>query len=111
MELIPRLHKEIEVACDAPRLTAEVAAELPRHGIVVTHHFPGLRVLGHILRPTSMSLGQEVRVEVRAAEGGGSSVSIDSRYNYPGVDFTHQNQKNLDLLESVVMSAHQKCAA
>ena len=110
MELIPRLHKELSVACDAPRLTSEVAAELPKHGIVVAHHLPGLRVLGHIMRPTGLSLGQEVRVEVRAGDANGSSVIIDSRYHYPGVDFTHQNQKNMDILEQVVMTASEKCA-
>lgn len=111
MELIPRLHKELHVACDPPRLTSEVAAELPKHGIVVAHHLPGLRVLGHIIRPTSLSLGQEVRVEVRANEDKGSSVTIDSRYHYPGIDLTHQNQKNIELLETVVMAANERCSA
>lgn len=110
MELIPRLHKELQVSCDASRLTSELAAALPSHGVVVAHHLPGIRVHGHVIRPTSLSLGQEVRVDVRSMGEGVSTVILDSRYHYPGLDITHQNEKNVSLLESLVAAAQQKCA-
>ncbi len=112
MSFLPKIHKEIHVPCDPDRLSHDLASELKAHGVSVQEHYPGSRIIGWVFRPLSFSAGQQVRVDFRPIDGMCEAV-LQSRFLWPGVDFTHENQRNIDLLESLLtkLSAPQARAA
>lgn len=102
MSFLPKVHKEIHVPCDPDRLSHELASELKNHGVTIQEHFPGSRIIGWVFRPLSFSAGQQVRVDFRPIDGVCEAV-LQSRFLWPGVDFTHENQRNIDMLEGLLI--------
>lgn len=102
MEYFPRLRKEMRVAENPEHLTTRLALELPKRGVVIQQHYPGLRVVGTAFRPFSMSWGQELRVDLRPVDDGHVEAIIESRFQFPWVDVSHENQKNLDMVEELI---------
>lgn len=102
METHPRLRRELRVAENPEKLSTFLVTELPRHGIYIQQHYQGTRVVGTAFRPFALSWGQEIRVDLRPIDGGHTEVIIESRFQFPWMDFSHENQKNLDLVEELL---------
>jgi hypothetical protein len=102
METFPRLRRELRIAENPERLTAYLVNELPRHGAFIEQHYPGLRVVAKALRPMSLSWGAEIRIDLRPLDAGHVEVVIESRFQFPWMDFSHENLKNLDLVEELL---------
>lgn len=111
MEVLPRLRKEVRVAGDPDRITGRLAVELPRHGIMIQQHQPGLRVVGIAFRPFSFSMGVEVRVDCRPVDRDHVDAIIESRFLYPWIDFSQENEKNVALVEGILTEAPQTASA
>jgi hypothetical protein len=62
METFPRLRRELRIAENPEQLSTYLVTELPRHGVFIQQHYPGLRVVGTALRTLSLSWGQEIRI-------------------------------------------------
>lgn len=102
METFPRLRRELRVADNPERLTTYLVNELPHHGVFIQQHYPGLRVVGAAHRPMSVAWAAEIRIDLRPTDGGGAEVIVESRFQFPWMDFSHENQKNLDLVEELL---------
>ncbi len=102
MEYFPRLRRELRVAQNSEQLSTFLVTELPKHGVVIQQHQPGLRVVGAAFRTLSLSWGQEIRIDMRPIGREETEVIIESRFQFPWMDFSHENEKNLDLLESLL---------
>ena len=107
MELHPRLRREVHVPADTASVSARLAAELPKAGIAVQQHLPGLRILATVFRPASFTLGQEIRIDFRSTGRAETIAFVESRLHFPGFDFTHENEKNVTLVESILL-AHRE---
>ena len=102
MSWIPKLHREFRIQGDADRLSHDLVSELRHHGVTVLSHYPGSRVIASVLRPRGMSAGQTVRVDFRPQGSDGMEVVVESRFRLPGVDFTHENEKNVVLIDDLL---------
>jgi hypothetical protein len=70
----------------------------------VQQFLPGLRILASAFRLASFTLGQEIRIDFRAVGPAETIAFVESRFHFPGVDFTHENDKNVTLIESLLLS-------
>ena len=102
METFPRLRRELRIAENPEQLSTYLVTELPRHGVFIQQHYPGLRVVGTALRPLSLSWGQEIRIDLRPVDADHTEVVIESRFQFPWMVFSHENQKNLDMVEELL---------
>jgi hypothetical protein len=107
MHWLPKLHREIRLTGEADKISHDLVAMLPTHHVAVKEFFPAVRVTGSVFRPASFTLGQEVRVDFRPAGGDQIDAVIESRFMFPGVDMTHENERNITLLESLLLSLAQ----
>lgn len=105
MEYFPRLRRELRVAENPEKLSAFLVTELPQRGVFIQQHYPGLRVIGTAFRRLSLSWGQEIRIELRPIDTGHTEAIIESRFQFPWMDFSHENEKNLDMVEDLLDSA------
>lgn len=111
MQYFPHLRKELRVAENPERLSTRLTLELPKRGVMIQQHYPGLRVVGTAFRPFSLSWGQEIRVDLRPVDDGHVEAIIESRFQFPWVDVSHENQKNLDMVEELITGAAPAAAA
>ena len=102
MSWVPRLHREFRVSGDPDNLSHDLVAELPRRGISIQQHYPGSRICGSIFRPMSLSGGQQLRIDLHPIDGGEVEAVVESKFRFPGVDFTHENEKNVALVEALL---------
>jgi len=111
MHWLPKLHREIRLTGEADKISHDLVAILPAHHAAVKEFFPSVRVTGSVFRPASFTLGQEVRVDFRPAGGDQIDAVIESRFLFPGMDVTHENERNVALLESLLLGLSQSKAA
>jgi hypothetical protein len=104
MELQPRLRREVSVGADTATVSTWLANEMPKAGMHVQQFLPGLRILASAFRLASFTLGQEIRIDFRAVGPAETIAFVESRFHFPGVDFTHENDKNVTLIESLLLS-------
>lgn len=102
MSWLPKLHREFRVHGDPDRLSHDLVSELRHHGVTVQSHYPGSRIIASVLRPISMSGGQQLRVDFRPIARGEVEAVVESRFRFPGVDFTHENEKNINLVDELL---------
>ena len=102
MAMHPRLHRDMRVSGDPDELSHELASQLPRHGLAIQQHYPGSRVCASVMRLKSLSGGQIVRIDLHPIDGHEVEIGIESKFKWPGVDFTHENEKNVALVEDLV---------
>jgi hypothetical protein len=102
MSWLPKLHREFRVSGDPDKLSHDLVSELRHHGVTVQSHYPGSRIIGSVLRPMSMSGGQQLRVDFRPVAKGEVEAVVESRFRFPGVDFTHENEKNVAIVEDLL---------
>jgi hypothetical protein len=102
MSWLPKLHREFRVQGDPDRLSHDLVSELRHHGLTVLSHYPGSRVIASVLRPMAMSAGQTVRVDFRPQAEGVTEAIVESRFRFPGMDFTGENEKNVALIEELL---------
>ena len=102
MSWLPKLHREFRIPGDPDKLSHDLVSELRHHGVTVQSHYPGSRIIGSVLRPMSMSGGQQLRVDFRPIARGEIEAVVESRFRFPGVDFTHENEKNVAIVEELL---------
>jgi hypothetical protein len=102
MSWLPKLHREFRVQGDPDRLSHDLVSELRHHGMSVQSHYPGSRIICSVLRPMAMSGGQQVRVDFRPLENGAVEAVVESRFRFPGMDFTGENEKNITLIDELL---------
>ena len=56
----------------------------------------------------SMTAGQQLRVDFRPVAKGEVDAVVESRFNFPGPDFTHENEKNVGIVVDLLT---RLCAA
>ena len=102
MSLLPKIHREFVVTGDPSSLSQDMVSKLPRNGVTISQHYPGSRVCGTIRRLTSPSGGQVVRIDFHPIDGGKVEVVVESKFRFPGMDFAHENEKNIALIEDLI---------
>src|SRR5579875_2375086 len=102
MSWLPKLHREFRIPGDPDKLSHDLVSELRHHGVTVQSHYPGSRIIASVLRPMSMSGGQQLRVDFRPVAKGEVEAVVESRFRFPGVDFTHENEKNIAIVEELL---------
>lgn len=102
MQFLPRLHREIRLQADADQLSHDLVSEFQRNHITIDQFFPAVRVCATVFRPMSFTWGQQVRVDFRPAGSGEVDAVIESRFKLPAFDFTHENEKNVELIEGML---------
>ena len=102
MIMQPKLHREFRISGDPDDLSHDLASKLPQHGMSIQQHYPGSRICASVMRLRSLSGGQQVRVDLHPIDGGEVEIGVESKFRYPGVDFTHENEKNVELVETVL---------
>ena len=98
----PRLNKVFVIKGDPDGISHDLVSGLPKCGVRIQQHYPGSRICGSVMRPLSLSGGQNIRIDLHPRAGGEVEVQVESKYRFPGLDFTHQNEKNLALVEDVL---------
>ena len=111
MHWMPKLHRELRLTGEADRISHDLVAILPTHHVTVKEFFPAVRITGSVFRPASFTMGQEVRIDFRPAGGDQIDAVIESRFLFPGMDLTHENERNVALLESLLLNLAQSKAA
>ena len=102
MSWLPKLHREFRVKGDPDKLSHDICCELRHHGVSVQSHYPGSRIVASVLRPMGMSGGQQLRIDFRPLGGGEVEAVVESRFRLPGMDFTHENEKNVALVDELL---------
>ncbi len=102
MSWLPKLHREYRAYGDPDRLSHDICCELRHHGVSVQSHYPGSRICATVLRPMGMSGGQHLRIDFRPIGGGGVMAVVESRFRLPGMDFTRENEKNVELVDTLL---------
>ena len=102
MSWLPKLHREFRVQADPDRLSHDLVSELRHHGVSVQSHYPGSRIIASVLRPMGMSGGQQLRIDFRPLARGEVEAVVESRFRFPGVDFTHENEKNVGIVDELL---------
>jgi hypothetical protein len=102
MSWLPKIHREFRVQGDPDKLSHDMVSELRHHGVSVQSHYPGSRICASILRPMGMSGGQTLRIDFRPVARGEVEAVVESRFRFPGVDFTHENEKNIALVDELL---------
>ena len=102
MGLVPKLNKAFRLNGDPDSISHDLVSGLPRSGVSIQQHYPGSRICGSVMRPLSLSGGQRIRIDFHPMAGGEVEVCVESKFRFPGLDFTHQNEKNLALVEDVL---------
>ena len=105
MSWLPKLRKEFRITGDPDDMSHDLVSELPRRGLSIQSHHPGSRICASILRPMSLSGGQVVRIDLHPVDGGEVEAMVESKFKFPGVDFTHENEKNVSLVEELLRKA------
>ena len=108
MSWLPKLHREFRIKCDPESISHDLVSGLQHQGVTVQSHYPGSRIVASVLRPMSMTAGQQIRVDFRQVAHGEVDAVVESRFNFPGPDFTHENEKNVAI---VVDLLKRLCAA
>ena len=102
MSWLPKLHREFRVQADPDKLSHDLVSELRHHGVSVQSHYPGSRIIASVLRPMGMSGGQQLRIDFRPLAKGEVEAVVESRFRFPGVDFTHENEKNVGIVDELL---------
>ena len=102
MSWLPKLHREFRIQADPDKLSCDLVSELRHHGVSVQSHYPGSRIVASVLRPMGMSGGQQLRIDFRPVSRGDVEVVVESRFRFPGVDFTHENEKNVAIVDELL---------
>jgi hypothetical protein len=102
MSWLPKLHREFRVLGDPDKLSHDMVCELRHHGMSVQSHYPGSRIVASVLRPMGMSGGQQLRIDFRPVARNVVEAVVESRFRFPGVDFTHENEKNLAIVDELL---------
>lgn len=99
-----KLRKIIKVTQNPESLSARLAVELPHIGVTVQQHHSGLTILGTVFRPFSFAWGQHVRIDFKSVDRGHTDVMIECAFPFPRVDFSHENERTLAMIESFVLA-------
>jgi hypothetical protein len=111
MDWLPKLHRELRLKGEADSISHDLVAILPAHHVAVQQFFPGVRIIGAVFRPASFTWGQEVRIDFRPVGGDQTDAVIESRFLYPAPDFTHENERNVSLLETLLLGLAEPVTA
>lgn len=102
MGLVPRLNRAFRINGDPDGISHDLVSGLPKSGIAIGQHYPGSRICGSVMRPLSLSGGQKIRIDLHPMAGGEVEVCVESKFRFPGLDLTHQNEKNMAVVEDVL---------
>ncbi len=77
----------------------------PAIGVTVQQHHSALTILGTVFRPFSFAWGQHVRIDFKSVDRGHTDVMIECAFPFPRrVDFSHENERTLAMIESFVLA-------
>jgi len=99
VHIFPKARVEFRVQEGLEDLSERVSEDLKSVGVVIQQHLHGSRVVGTVFRP--MAWGQQVRVDLRSLDANHSDVIVEASFPFPWIDFTHENQKTLDIVQGL----------
>ena len=105
MNFLPKLRKAFRVSGDPDNISRDLASGLPHQGVTIQQHHPGSRICGSVFRPLSLTGGQKLKIDLHPLDNGQVEAVVESKFRFLGFDFTHENEKNITLVEGLLGGA------
>jgi hypothetical protein len=97
-----KIRHSLRVSQNPEDLSNRLAVELPKLGLAVRGHQRGVSLTGTMLRPFSLAWGQHVRVDLRPVDRQHTAVTIEAAFPFPRIDFSHEHERTVALIEDLV---------
>ena len=106
-----RVRKIVQAFDNSENVSSHLAVEFRKLGIVINQHHHGLTILGTVFRPFTPAWGQHVRIDFTPQGDASCQVMIECALPVPWLDFTHENEKTVEMIVDLIREQRPRSAA